>query len=137
VRLENFSSFGFAKGRLVFRAKPNVLKCAAGFFFLSFDGRTVGLLGLLVTVCVQAIVALCCACGRAMALARCYRLVVYGFTYIILFSIYSCDKLFSYAPLMILLTYSSLGGTVVKLVEIKVYALNVSLQFFSLILFSV
>jgi hypothetical protein len=47
--LENFSSFGFAKGRLVCRAKPNVLKCAAGFFFLSFDGRTVGLLGLLVT----------------------------------------------------------------------------------------
>jgi len=32
VRLENFSSFGFAKGRLVCRAKPNVLKCAAGFF---------------------------------------------------------------------------------------------------------
>jgi hypothetical protein len=28
--LENFSSFGFAKGRLVCRAKPNVLKCAAG-----------------------------------------------------------------------------------------------------------
>jgi len=31
------------------------------------------LLGLLITFCVQAIVALCCACGRAMALARCYR----------------------------------------------------------------
>ena len=30
MRLENFSSFGFAKGRLVCRAKPNVLKCAAG-----------------------------------------------------------------------------------------------------------
>jgi hypothetical protein len=26
----NFSSFGFVKGRLVCRAKPNVLKCAAG-----------------------------------------------------------------------------------------------------------
>ena len=49
--LENFSSFGFAKGWLVCQAKPNVLKCAAGFFFLSSDGRTVGLLGLLVTFC--------------------------------------------------------------------------------------
>ncbi len=49
MRLENFSSFGFAKGWLVCQAKPNVLKCAAGFFFLSSDGRTVGLLGLLVT----------------------------------------------------------------------------------------
>jgi hypothetical protein len=29
-------------------------------------------LHLLVTFCVQALVALCCACGRAMALARCY-----------------------------------------------------------------
>ena len=28
--LENFSSFGFVKGRLVCLAKPNVLKCAAG-----------------------------------------------------------------------------------------------------------
>jgi len=28
--LENFSSFGFVKGRLVCWAKPNVLKCAAG-----------------------------------------------------------------------------------------------------------
>ena len=50
MRLENFSSFGFAKGWLVCRAKPNVLKCAAGFFFLSVDGSTVGLLGLLVTI---------------------------------------------------------------------------------------
>ena len=50
MRLENFSSFGFAKDRLVCRAKPNVLKCAAGFFFLSVDGSTVGLLGLLVTI---------------------------------------------------------------------------------------
>jgi hypothetical protein len=30
--LKNISSFGFAKGRLAFWAKPNVLKCAAGFF---------------------------------------------------------------------------------------------------------
>ena len=28
--LENFSSFGFVKGGLVCRTKPNVLKCAAG-----------------------------------------------------------------------------------------------------------
>lgn len=28
--LGNFSSFGFVKGGLVCRAKPNVLKCAAG-----------------------------------------------------------------------------------------------------------
>ena len=35
------------------RAKPNVLKCAAGLFFQSVDGRTVGLLGLLVTLCAQ------------------------------------------------------------------------------------
>ena len=49
MRLDNFSSFGFAKGWLVCRAKPNVLKCAAGIFFCRFDGRTVGLLGLLVT----------------------------------------------------------------------------------------
>lgn len=28
--LENFSSFGFVKGWLECRAKPNVLKCAAG-----------------------------------------------------------------------------------------------------------
>ena len=32
------------------------------------------LLNLPITVCVQAIVALCCACGKAMALARCYGL---------------------------------------------------------------
>jgi hypothetical protein len=31
-RWVDFSSFGFVKGRLVCRAKPNVLKCAAGFF---------------------------------------------------------------------------------------------------------
>jgi hypothetical protein len=29
---------------------------------------------LCIPVCVQAIVTLCCACGRVMALARCYAL---------------------------------------------------------------
>jgi hypothetical protein len=59
---------------------------SAGFFFLclhvdqllfnfwSTYFSTRHPLGLLVTVCVQAIVALCCACGRAMALARCWQL---------------------------------------------------------------
>jgi len=36
---ENFSSFGFAKGRLVCRAKPNVLKCAAGKEKIKNAGR--------------------------------------------------------------------------------------------------
>jgi hypothetical protein len=39
VCLENFSAFGFAKGWLVFRAKPNVLKCAAGKEKIKNAGR--------------------------------------------------------------------------------------------------
>jgi hypothetical protein len=35
----NFSSFGFVKGRLVCRAKPNVLKCAAGNEKIKNAGR--------------------------------------------------------------------------------------------------
>jgi hypothetical protein len=37
--LENFSSFGFVKGGLVCRAKPNVLKCAAGKEKIKNAGR--------------------------------------------------------------------------------------------------
>jgi hypothetical protein len=32
---KNFSSFGFAKGRLFVGAKPNVLKCSVGFCLFS------------------------------------------------------------------------------------------------------
>jgi len=37
--LENFSSFGFVKGRLMCWTKPNVLKCAAGKEKIKNAGR--------------------------------------------------------------------------------------------------
>jgi hypothetical protein len=72
--LENFSSFGFVKGRLVCWAKPNVLKCAAGKKKLkmrvgkNFKNIQVGLsVGLLINVSLlkNAFISVCLNCQVA------------------------------------------------------------------------